>query len=556
MKIRDFVLVVILLFIAQGFAFADRQLDRAEILQVFQTLTNQPRKTWIPAGTIEARHLEYKASSGYMTDSAVIVKYDGDKFYWEININSHTRETQPQGPSREDFNLDRNKKRVFAWDGERHTMYFRPGNAIVTESPSDIPVGINGPLTAGIIPWGYGIYTFDELSIAESSAEVDNQGRIRLTLNKTNTPEIAFVLDSDQVKNYPVLSCSINRPGQSSIVKTYGDYEKLVSGRWMPTTILIERYDNSGQTAELLTQDYWDINSISITPPQTGSFDVAYEAGALVEYYSTIIDEPLFYHYSNRVDTDSLLQDRLLIAAAGDAQSQNCATLAIRYVSEQLDKEITDLQLAELVNEPNEGTSLYELRQFAQELGLYCFAAKTDIPRLRSLPANCKAILYLPGAKHYVVLEYVDDEHVWIIDLSDNKFYYRTKLDLFDLNWSGGIAMLISDGPLSGLEGNFTGLNDDQQREIIGGFPKYDCSDLLQAYKVIKCNEMLGGMCGTWYYVFKERYGCEEDPNGGSCTGTDLVGNVSTMCIEDVESPGACVVSYPLYGQFIRACIR
>ena len=96
MKIRDFVLAVILLFIAGDFAIADRQLDQAQILQIFQTLTDQPRNTWIPAGTIKAKHLEYKASSGYVTESTVIVKYDGDRFYWEINIDSHTRQTQPQ----------------------------------------------------------------------------------------------------------------------------------------------------------------------------------------------------------------------------------------------------------------------------------------------------------------------------------------------------------------------------------------------------------------------------------------------------------------------------
>ncbi|MHC4196257.1 MAG: hypothetical protein ACYSQZ_10065, partial [Planctomycetota bacterium] len=203
---------------------------------------------------------------------------------------------------------------------------------IVTENPTDLSVVVNGPLTAGIVPWGYGIYTFEELSNVGSSGEVDSQGRIHLTLNNVNmnTPEIVFILDSDPAKNYPVLSYSINRPGQSSIVKTYGDYEQLASGQWVPTTILIERYDTSKQTAELLTQDHWNINFISVMPPQADSFDVVYEAGAFVEYRSPISNKPLSYHYSNRVDIDSLLYDRLLSVATGDTQTQNCATIAIR----------------------------------------------------------------------------------------------------------------------------------------------------------------------------------------------------------------------------------
>jgi len=552
LKTKSLISIVVLLSTISTAAFGNRQLDRTEILQIFQTLTAQPRNTWIPTGTIEATHLEYNASTGYITDSNVIIMYDGDKFLWEININSHTRETEPQGPSRNDFNLNWNTRRVFAWDDQRYTMYFRPGNhAIVTESPSDMPVRVNGPLTAGVIPWGYGMYTLEELSIAESSAEeVDSQGQIRLTLNKTNMPETVFVLDP--AKNYAVLSCSLTSPGYSSILKNYDDYV-LVFGKWIPTTIFIERYDNSKQTPKLLTQDYWDINSISVAPPQTNVFDVEYETGALVEYYSPVIDEPLSYRYSDKVDTNSLLYDRLLIAATGDTQTQNCATVAMKYVSAQLGRDVTDQQLAELINEPNEGTSLYELRQFAQGLGFYCLAAKTDIQTLKNLN-GCQAILHLPGPNHFIVLEHIDDEYVWVIDLDSNNFYYRTRVDLFGLDWSQGTALLISNEPVNDLEAIFTEFSDDQLHKIIGGFPKYSCTELIQAYDVIFCSEMMGGLCGSWYVLFFNRYGCKEDPNGGSCTGDDLVGNVSAMCIIDPYHPWECITSSNWYSQYMRAC--
>ena len=62
MKTKRILLAVVFLLAAYSVAFADRKLDEVEALQVLQQLTNQPKKTWVPAGTIEAVHEEYKAS--------------------------------------------------------------------------------------------------------------------------------------------------------------------------------------------------------------------------------------------------------------------------------------------------------------------------------------------------------------------------------------------------------------------------------------------------------------------------------------------------------------
>lgn len=558
MEAKKPILIIILLLTISTVAFGDRELDRTEILQIFKTLTSQPRKTWIPAGTIEATHIAYKTSSGYITDSNVTVKYDGDKFYWEIDINSYTRQTEPQGnhdgkSSRDALDLDWNKKRVFAWDGERYTMYFRSGNsAVITESPSDIPVAVNGPLTAGIVPWGYGMYTYEQLSAAESSAievDVNGQKQLHLTFKNTDTPEMVFVLDP--AKNYAVLSCSANDVGRSFVTKTYENYQ-LVSGKWIPATILVERYGNSKQIPELLTQDYWDINSISTAPLQADSFGVEYETDTLVEYYSPVTDKHLSYRYSKDVNTDSLFQDRLAIALSYNTQTQNCATVATKYVASQLGKEVTDQQLAGLVNEPNKDTSLYELKQFAESLGFYCVAVKTDIQTLKNLK-NYQVILYLPGTDHYVVIGHINDKYVWIIDLDSNKFYYRTKLDEFSLNWNEGAALLLSNEPLY-LNGTFTELNDQEMHEIIGGFPAYSCTELIQEYDIEFCSEPIFGLCGGVYRTYYNRYGCVEDENGGNCSGDALAGNVSSPCIEDPYSPGSCTITGNWYSQYIRAC--
>ena len=560
MKIRNFVLIVILLFIAGDYAFADGQLDRAEILQIFKTLTDQPKQTWIPSGTITATHHEYKSSTGYMTDSTVTVKYDGYRFYWEINIDSHTKQAEPDPgnfnhPSLNTLDLKWNKQRVFTSDCERHTMYFRLGNhAVVREGPGDIPVGVDGPLSAGIVPWGHGVYTLEELSAAESSAEVDGQGHVHLTVNRENGLRMVFVLDP--AKDYALLSYSIYYPSGASIIKTYGDYESVL-GKWVPTTIIIERYNKSKLSSDLATCDHWDLTSISPIIPQSGSFRAPYETDTQVEFYSPISKKPFWYRHYSEVDTESLLQKKLEIeiASTGETLSRNCATMAMKHVSERLGKSVTDQELAGLVSGSNKSTNLYALRQFARGLGLHCRAVKTNIRALKNLK-NCQAILHLPRANHYVVFEYIDDKYVWVIDLDSNKFFYRTRLKEFGRNWSAGTALLVSDKPLD-ADPNNTPINDSELQKIIGstegGMPNFACTDLIQSRLPITCPPRIG-LCGGAYHYFWERCGCQEDDYGTGCHSEPLPGIDSNPCIEDPEWFGDCIPAQERTVQLMRAC--
>ena len=553
MKIKTFTITVISLLIFQSFAFAGRQLNRAEILQIFQTLTDQPRRTWIPAGTIEASHQAYTASEGFMTDSTVIVKSGEDKFYWEINIDSHIKQTNSSGNALSTFDINRNKKRIFTWDGQKYTMYFQSGNqAIVTESNGNAPA-VNGPLTAGVVPWGYGVYTYKELSAADSSGEIDDQGLVHLTINHTNLPQRSFILDP--TKNYAVLSYLINSEGLSFITNTYESYE-LISGIWMPAVIIIERYKDTDKDLELVSYDYWTFTSVSISPPEAGAFSAVYEPDTLVKYFRQATQTSLSYRYSSEVDTDELLQDKIKITLAGDAQTRNCATIAMKYVTEQLGTNITDQEFTWLVDESTGGTSLYDLNQFAQQQSFYCLAGKTDIQTLRSLN-GCQVILHLPGPKHYVVLDHIDDEYVWVIDLDGNKFYYRTKIDLFEVDWTGGVVLLLSSEPLN-PKGNFTKLSDEQQQRIIGsagGFGNFACTDLIQSYAVDLCDKPIGALCGGRYQVWYNCWGCESTTTtSSSCTGDGWIGSVFTPCELDAETLDDCTTSDTWYNIYIHAC--
>ena len=61
MKTNHFILAFVIFSFLSSLVLADRPLDRVEILNIFEQLTNQPKKTWIPAGTIEATLEEYRA---------------------------------------------------------------------------------------------------------------------------------------------------------------------------------------------------------------------------------------------------------------------------------------------------------------------------------------------------------------------------------------------------------------------------------------------------------------------------------------------------------------
>jgi hypothetical protein len=599
MKTKNIALPVLLLLSLSGVAFADRPLERTEVLQIFQKLTNQPRKTWIPAGTIEATHEEYRApktmdanmvngqinkeiqqyqsdpnkreltqelqkmrldaepfnaryklSNEYTMSSTAIVKFDGDRFYWEININSRTDSIKPSKDlagnfMTDQFDLDWNARRIFAWDGEKYTTYFLPGNHAIVDTTGRTPHVVNGPLTAGLIPWGYGFYSYDNLAAINAVAierQISGQTQIHLTLNNPDGSQMVFVMDPQ--KDYAVISCLISRHGGVVISKRYSDYQS-VGGGWIPSAILLEQYEAGSN--RLLARDLWDITSIDTNTPESYDFEVGYETDALIEHFSFSGSKPEMYRYSQRVDTDLLLAERLAYAASESTQPQNCATAALKYVASQLGKDVTDQQLAQLVNEPDKSTSLYQMKQFAQGLGLYCRAVKTDVQTLKSLH-GCQVILHISGKKHFVALEAIDDKYVWTIDLASNKFYYRTDIDFFGMDWTEGTALLISSGPIAG---EFTEI-DNQQLRTITGAAGYSCTRLLQEYDVVYCS-YVDGLCGGTYYEYLTRYGCES-ATSGSCSMSVILRYKKMPCIEDPYDPFSCTGTGEWTCYYMRAC--
>jgi hypothetical protein len=599
MKTGNFTSIAVFLLCISGIAFADRPMDRAEILQIFQKLTDQPRKTWIPAGTIEATRKEYKAPKVVSADvlerqikervqlyqnnenkrelteelqkmrldaepfntryelfnectmsSTVIIKFDGNRFYWEINVNSRTDSVKPSKDlagnfMTEQFDLGWNTKRIFVWDGEKYTTYFLPGNYVIVDTTDRKPHVVNGPLTAGIIPWGYDYYTYENLSALESSAVekyVDGQTQIQLTLNNPDGSQMVFVMDPR--KDYAVIFCSMAGCGNTVTSKKYSDY-RLIAGSWVPFTILLERYE--AKSNRLLARDLWNITAIDENTPESYEFEVDYENDALIEQFSFSGSKSEMYRRSQSANTDLLLAERLAYATSENVQSRNCATAALKYVALQLGKNVTDKQLASLVSEPDGATNLYQIKQLAQGLGLYCRAVKTDIQTLKSL-SGCQVILHIPGKKHFVVLEAIDDRYIWTIDLASRKFYDRIDIDFFSMDWADGTALIISRNV---IEGDFTEIGDRELGNITGA-AGYQCNRLRQAEGQILC-DYIAGECGGSFVVFFERWGCGP-AESGSCSQTMMPRYEKSPCIECPSNPYCCTTTDEWTCYFMQAC--
>jgi hypothetical protein len=479
------------------------------------------------------------------------VKFDGKRFYWEINVDSRSDSVKPgrdlaDNFMTQQFDLGGNQRRIFAWDGEKYTTYFLPGNNVIVDAGGNSPHPVNGPLTAGVVPWGYGRYTYSNLCAVESSgveSTANGETQIVLTLKEASGSESHFTLDS--AKNYALINCLIEKPDGSTISRQYLDYA-FIAGSWVPKTILIEQFEAG--SGRLKTRDLWNVTAIDNNVPQTNAFDVPYESEALVERYSDRSDKPAVYRQSNAADTSRLLTKRLDIVKSDGANTRNCATIATGYIASELGITISDKDLASLVNQTRGTTSMYDMKSFLQGFGLYCRAVETNIDTLKKLN-GCKAILYFPGKNHFVVVDRIDAQYVWVTDLSSAKFYDRTEISFFDMDWPNGTALLVSKQP---IQGDFNEIGSDRLADIIGS--GYACTKLLQQYNVIFCS-YVDGLCGGKYYEYYTRYGCATADGDGSCSSTKMVRYMSTPCINDPEDPAACTVTGVWTCYYMMACM-
>jgi len=590
MKMKLNLVAIVIVLAASSIAVADRNLSRGEILQIFEQLTSQPRKTWIPAGTIEAAHMEYRAPKVALSESqandaiaaelqrypndpdkpevaaslqqlkmeaipfnvryelsnessmtsAVIVRYDGDRFYWEITATSRT-DSVKRGPEladnfmTDDFRMEWNARRIFAWDGEKYTTYSASAKHATIDSAGRTPHGVNGPLTAGIIAWGHGYYSYDSLCAAESSAVetvISGQTRIELTVNYANGRQMVFVLDP--ARDYAATCLTAGGMGDRLMTTNYSNF-KLVAGAYVPTNILMETYDLPQD--RLIARDLWEITKLDAAVPSAESFDVECTDDTTIELVFNATEAPAICRYSD------IAEGRMLPVANKSSQPQNCATAALRHCLSKLGVPADDQRLSKLVSGADNRTSLAQMKQYVQSLGLDCKAVTTDISALRKLQ-DCQAIVHIPGRNHFVVLDGFEGRYARIADPLSNK-YSRLDVDLFNSQWAEGTALLVSNRKISGFAAEIDGA---RLANIVGA--AYNCNVVLQTWYYVPC-VYIGGLCGGMYRDYSYRLGCGYAATG-SCSMSILLRYKKAPCYE--QSPAKCqnTSDWTLY--YMRAC--
>jgi hypothetical protein len=250
------------------------------------------------------------------------------------------------------------------------------------------------------------------------------------------------------------------------------------------------------------------------------------------------------------VDSEQLLTERLDYAASEGIQAQNCATAALKYAASKLGRDLSSRQLAQLINRTDGVTSLKAMRDFARRSGLYCRAVQTDVRTLKIL-SGCQAILHFPEKNHFVVLEGIDNQYAWSVDLSKDKFYYRTDLNFLGMDWPEGTALLISDHPIQVWD-NCTEIAESKLGDIIGG-SGYTCTRLLQEYNRVYCDSPAVGICLGYYEVYFTRYGCEA-AESGSCVNEIMDRMWESPCIVDPYDPWNCTITGEWTVYYMRAC--
>ncbi len=559
--------------------FGQRALDKAEVQDVLKRLTSQPRKTWIPAGTIQATHQEYgaakvtdetlikaeidaaiqqyaqddqkreltpelqdtmlaaipfnvryKLANEYSMSSRETVKYDGERFYWDITVNSRTDTVKPSADLASNsmtdaFDMTWNQHRICAWDGQEYTTYSASGGQAMVDAAGKLSREVNGPLTAGLIPWGYGRFSDASLSAAGVSAgEVSLNGTTFVQMAISYPDGTSAKLALDPSKDYAVTTATLASSSGFVVTYTCSGYQSI-SGRWAPTSVTIER-QNDRIESKAPTSEQWTFTSISTSTPALSSFDASLGLDTLVEYASPVMASSALYINSYEADTDELLAQRLAYGAAEGSRPQNCATAALQYVASGFGKSASNAAIANLIG-PDGRTSLYDLKQLAQSMGLYGRVVKTDPAGLENLGAT-KAVLHIPGTGHFVVLDRVDNQYVWLIDLSSRKFYYRQNIHLFPLEWTEGTALLLSNRPIAG---QLAEVPDAKIKEIVGGVA-YACNRLGQEEDWIGCDYIPYELCAGAFAYYYERWACGP-AESGTCPTQVMVFRQETPCIPD-----------------------
>ena len=538
-KIASFILMNI---IVVAWTVADRPLETEETLQILEQLCGHPMSGWIQQGRIDAIHLSSDVNTNETVETQESVVTDGERFSWNIRIISQDQSPTAKQQRQKDY-LDWNQDRTFTWDGLLYTLYFNPCNhAVVYESPT-IPVNVTGPLKAGFIPWGEGVFSFESLSKSQplgKEIQTDDGPRIILSCEPLEDVQIELMLNP--LFHNAVLSYTILRSA-SKTVYTYGNYTEY-SNHWVPMNIVIDQYVND----RLYASDDWQLTNIDENKPSPTAFSVTFKDKAFVEQHSPLLEKPVFYRHTNKKAISPLLEKRYMAALKKEVKQQNCGTVAVEQVLSEFGMTGTDAELAPLVQLESGCTSLYQIQEFIQQKGLTCLPVKTTIHGLKQFNGN-PVLLHFPAKKHFVLMDRIDEESIWLIDLDRQTFYNSMDIDRLNKEWAG-IALVVSDQTVS--MGEYDRPVPEPVLRSIFGAADYTCR-LVQESVVEACPNMSSmGICTGRYTKWDDYYACQPDADGGFCEGSKTLGGTYAPCA--VKNLNDCDTTGEYHALSIRMC--
>ncbi|MBN1125356.1 MAG: hypothetical protein JXA82_10135 [Sedimentisphaerales bacterium] len=558
------IFIILFVFTFSTFSFADRQLNTTESLELIRHLADNNRGGWLIQGALTAQHLVYHASDGIVIQSSEVVRCDGDHFLREVQITEHNAPRKgslqaSQGIVVDAENMKLNQHRIFSWDGKKYSCYYPDAKyADICETvltPADIDKGV---LVAGYVPWGQGLYSMERLSALKISVWEREEDKNYFLEIRIDTPESAAILIRlDPERNYSVLRFEMLQNEKSTMVQRYEGYQYL-SNSWIPRTITIERYNILVDPPGLVSYEDWNITISKDRSIEMKSIQPVLSDGTLVRYKPSSLEKRLWYQHNNSTDMAGLLAEKLFTSGM-DPKSSNCATLAGSYIAHQFN--IDTLPYNPDVWDKGENTSLLSLKASMEKFGLTATPVKTDIEALRTWKEG-RVILHLTESLHYVVLDRIEGDYAWIIDLSSNQFYYRRHIDTLRRQWMDGVALIVTDPSLS-TEVVVPRISDEEASNILGsqqgGAGYYDCTDLIQPFEVILCPTPIGGaggICAGRYWELDEVWGCKPSYGPSSCYGTGFPRGYYADCRNDPFDPFRCIKGDVFALRQIRGCVH
>lgn len=516
-------LFVLVLVATSSFVHADTELTQDEILGILKKLTANKAETWITSGVISANHEEYRApriedankveleveksvneflqkskiakelevipfntryrlGNSYTMKTKEFVRFDGGKFYWQIKVDSRKDSIKPNQEDKINrfanyFDIDCNKVRVFAWDGKKETRYYNPCNQVVFENN---PSNVNGPLTAGCIPWGLGHWSYEELKKCRLSASSNDKDEIQLNIQDDIYTRYLIL---DESLEYTVKSFQLkNKISGNDVYYNYSDYKKF-SGGWVPQSIMIEKYENN----RFCKRDVWAEITVDESGLSEDEFEVRIDSDAVIND-CRFGSEVLRYIYSPTIPPEArkdekrpLGTERTEYLAQKSETESNCATASVWFSSWKMGKKISLSEISSRVPIVKGQSSLEDMKKTIDSIdGLSAMAVNANFSDIAKLKKS-QVILYLPVEKHFVNLVSIDKDQVCLADMNSQRYAYHICRGGLEKIW-GGVALVISESNIE-IQRQFACLNSNEMKEVCGAAAVvcHDCTVEQQA---------------------------------------------------------------------------